>query len=195
VQGIQCKLITFCLKKETQRDRLLQGWRNQIFIVPMGRSRAQKAQSHTNVSRLNSGDKENSKPFSDNFSDGNNASKAPSVLGTEHVRALDLKRLLHNTCRKLKWAEDSKANLHAQAKDALSEAENSREKLRRAEQLIESLKKTKNTLRMHVKRSLQKQEVAVVKSQSRSLKEKGVFKEIVREMTRDLTSLCRVPVA
>jgi len=161
----------------------------------MGRSRAQKAQSRTNISQMNSGDKENSKPFSGNFSDGNDASKAPSALGTERVRALDLKRLVHNTRRKLKRAEDSKANLRAQAKDALSEAENSREKLRRAEQLIESLKKTKNTLRMRVKRSSQKQEVAVEKSQSRSLKEKGVFKEIVREMTRDLTSLCRVPVA
>jgi hypothetical protein len=102
---------------------------NQIFIIPMGRSRAQKAQSRTNVSQLNSGNKENSKPFSGNFSDGNNASKAPSTLRTKHIRALDLKRLLHNTRRKLKQAEDSKANLCTQAKDALSEAENSQEKL------------------------------------------------------------------
>jgi len=62
---------------------------NQIFIIPMGHSRAQKAQSHTNVSRMNSGDKENSKPFSGNFSDANNASKVPSVLRTKRVRALD----------------------------------------------------------------------------------------------------------
>ncbi|KIM88216.1 hypothetical protein PILCRDRAFT_3255 [Piloderma croceum F 1598] len=48
---------------------------------------------------------------------------------------------------------------------------------------------------MHVNRVLGKQKVAVEKAQSYYLKEKGVFKEAVREMTWDLMSICHVPVA
>jgi len=48
---------------------------------------------------------------------------------------------------------------------------------------------------MHDNCALQKLEAAVEKLQTHALKVKGVFKEEVREMTRDLTSICWVPLA
>jgi chromosome segregation ATPase len=171
--------------------------------VSMGRSRAQIAQSRANMAKLHSGNKENINPASGNSSDGNSSdgdshnedSEAPQALRTARIQLLELKRKLHNTRRKLTRAEASKVDLRAQAKQTASDAESSHEKLGRAEKIIDTLRKAKNTLRMRVTRASRKQDVAVEKSKSHVLKEKGVFKENIREMTRELTSICRVPVA
>lgn len=167
----------------------------------VARSKVQKAQARAAMAKINSGNKENIGSSSARFSDGNTsdshneASEALSALCTTCVRVLELKRLLHNTHHKLTHTEHSKVNLRAETKAAISDAENSCEKLGHAEQLVESLQKAKNTLRMCVNCALGKQKVAVEKAQSHYLKEKGVFKEAVWEMTRDLTSICCVPVA
>jgi DNA anti-recombination protein RmuC len=167
----------------------------------MARSKAQKAHPLASMAKINSGNKGNADPSSGNSSDGNSSnshdrtSEAPSLLRVVRVQVLELKRKLHNTHRKLTRAKNSKVNLRAQATGAKSDAKISREKLGHAERVIGSLKKTKDVLCMHVNRAAKKQEVAVKKSQSHSLKEKGVFGEAVREMTRDLTSICQVPVA
>jgi len=169
--------------------------------IMVARSKAQRAQARAAMIKINSGNKENVGSSSDRFSDGNASdsrntpSEPPSALRTERVRVLEYKRLLHNTRRKLTRAENAKGNLRAQTKEAQSDAEASRAKLGRVERVLATLQRAKNTLRMRDNRAPQKLEAAVEKSQTHALKVKGVFKEEVREMTRDLTSICRVPLA
>ena len=166
----------------------------------MARSQAQRAHARLSMAKINAGNKENDISSSGGISDGNNSHSgnsgpSNSALRIARVRVLESKRLLHNTRRKLTRAENTKDKLRTQAKDALSDAKSSQEKLSRAERVIASLKKAKNTLRKRDSRVSQKLQAAAENLQSHSLKEKGVFKEEVREMTRDLTSICRVPLA
>ncbi|KIM77638.1 hypothetical protein PILCRDRAFT_11892 [Piloderma croceum F 1598] len=167
----------------------------------VARSKAQRAHARAAMIKINSGNKENVGSSSGHFSDGNTSdsrnkpSEPPSALQTERVRVLEYKRLLHNARCKLTRAENAKGNLRAQTKEAQSDAEASRAKLGHVERVLATLQRAKNTLWMCDSRASQKLEAAVERSQTHVLKAKGVFKEEVREMTRDLMSICRVPLA
>lgn len=63
-----------------------------------------------------------------------------------------------------------------------------------AEETLVKLRKNVNTARVRTSRALTKEEVAVSQAKTYRLKEKGVFKEVSREMFRDLVSECGVPV-
>jgi len=146
------------------------------------------------MAKLHTGNKENldlepsgNKVLLDSISD--------SALKCERVRALDFKRKLHNECRKWVRAEHSKAEFRAQAADALNTLAKTRDDLARNSAQIETLKREKHTLFMRDYRALEKKQRAVEKSQTVQLKEKGIIAEASREMVRNLTSHCNVPVA
>ena len=112
----------------------------------MARSQAQRAHARLSMAKINAGNKENDISSSGGISDGNNSHSgnsgpSNSALRIARVRVLESKRLLHNTRRKLTRAENTKDKLRTQAKDALSDAKSSQEKLSRAELVIASLKR------------------------------------------------------
>jgi hypothetical protein len=170
----------------------------------MARSAKQKEHARASMSQINSiypnsGNKENN-----NCSPGSSNSNSKPIKGSSVSKSAarllqgqlaDAKRVLNNTRCRLKRSQDSNNTLQDVARNALSEAETSHEKVSMSERLLNILHKAKNTYRMRDRRAPDRINAAVEVSQSHALKEKGIFTESVREMTRDLTAVCRVPIA
>jgi hypothetical protein len=154
------------------------------------KEQARAAMAQINSTKLNSDNKENN-----NCSPDSSESLSKSAGRLLQRQLADAKRVLNNTRRRLKRSQDSNATLRDVARDALSEAETSRQKVGASEHLLNILHKAKNAQRMRDGHAPDGISAAVKVSQSHSLKEKGIFTESVREMTGDLTAVCRVPIA
>ncbi|KZP26121.1 hypothetical protein FIBSPDRAFT_949598 [Athelia psychrophila] len=158
------------------------------------------------MSRINAarGDKENAHraidleldPAVSRVPESLSASRAGASM--RHIidtRVADLKKTVHNVRRQCTRAKTAVSGLRTKAKDASAITEAARLDSARKDRLIDSLRRDKHTLYMRSRRAPQQLDSAVEHAQSFSLKEKGIFTPRVREMARNLTAICKVPVA
>ena len=171
------------------------------------RSKAQQEQARAHIARVNAnraGNKENT-PSTDLGDDLSAVSRSSLASRASHVsdsvrrivdaRVADLKNTIHNVRRQCRRAKTAASGLRAKAKSAAAEAEDARADAARKDRLIDSLRRDKHALYVRNQRASQKLDAAVDDAQSFSLKDKGVFTPRVREMTRNLTAICKVPIA
>lgn len=169
------------------------------------RSKAQQKHTNKNIARVNAdrGNEENAALVTDL----NDNSSAVSLVSSRTsrirdsmdrviaARVTDLKDTIHNVRRQCARAKTTVKGLRTKSKDTSAEAKAACADSARKDRLIDSLRRDKHALYMRNHRAPQKLESAVGDAQSFSLKEKGVFTPRVREMARNLTAICKVPVA
>ncbi|KAF7982030.1 hypothetical protein HWV62_30286 [Athelia sp. TMB] len=169
------------------------------------RSKAQREHSRVSMAPINAtrGDEENTIPAPTDSDDSRSVVSGVSSLASRasdsvrcvvDARVADLKNTIHNVRRQCKRAKTAASGLRAKAKSAAAEAEDARADAARKDRLIDALRRDKHMFYMRNQRASQKLDSAVDDAQSFSLKEKGVFTPRVREMTRNLTAICKVPI-
>lgn len=115
------------------------------------------------------------------------------LLDLETARKDDYKCQLHNDRRKLKRSRASEVTMRLKVSKAGQSLGEVQERVTRAEERINKLRREKNALRMRKSRDNDSHTRALQKERVTSLKEKGVIGDAARTMVRDLASL-NVPV-